>query len=80
MNIKANALPFIRSAINLDQSSLAKKVGVTQSMISAVEKGKRPLSVGLERKIRSEIGLNDDMISRLTKLYREINNLIATCE
>lgn len=79
MHIKAKALPFIRSAINLDQSVLAKKVGVTQSMISAVEKGKRPLSVGLERKIRSEIGLNDEIISHLTELYLEIKNLKATC-
>lgn len=76
MNIKAKVLPFIRSAVNLDQSALAKKVGVTQSMISAVEKGKRSLSVGLERKIRCEIGLDDEMIRRLTELHFEISNQI----
>lgn len=52
MRIKAKVLPFIRPSIGLDQSGLAKKVGVTQSMISAIEKGKRPLSMALERKIR----------------------------
>jgi transcriptional regulator with XRE-family HTH domain len=77
MQIKANALPFIRSAVNLDQSALAMKVGVTQSMISAVEKGKRPLSVGLERKIRREIGLDDEMIRCLTELHFEINNQLV---
>lgn len=77
MHINSKSLLFIRSAVNLDQSALAKKVGVTQSMISAVEKGKRQLSVGLEHKIRCEIGLDDEMIRRLTELHYEINNRIA---
>ena len=47
----------IRFKHNLNQAEVAKKLGLDQSDVSKIEKGKRPVGKALAKKIEKEFGI-----------------------
>jgi DNA-binding XRE family transcriptional regulator len=48
----------IRFKHNLTQAEVAKKLGLDQSDVSKIEKGKRPIGKALAKKIEKEFGID----------------------
>jgi transcriptional regulator with XRE-family HTH domain len=72
MRITAKSLQFVRLSVGFDQSALAKASGLSQGMVSAIERGERSLNSEVELKLRRAIGLSDEMIGKIIDLHWEI--------
>jgi DNA-binding XRE family transcriptional regulator len=52
------ALRGIRSKFQLTQEQVAQRLGIDQSDVSKMEKGKRPIGKALAKKIQKEFGID----------------------
>jgi DNA-binding XRE family transcriptional regulator len=63
-----NDIRLVRNLMGLKQHELAKKVGVSASLISAIELGKRKLNNQLKEHILSTFDLNVEDINAIAKV------------
>ncbi|CAN5258000.1 hypothetical protein BH09BAC2_BH09BAC2_00460 [soil metagenome] len=67
-------LQGLRNLTNLSQTDFAKKVGVSQGMISDIERGKIPISTKIKTKIIENIGFKSGVLKGVdVSKYLEVN-------
>ena len=57
-----NRLREVRKAFNLNQSQLAKRIGVTSQLISQIENERIPISFLTAKAIEAELGVNHEWL------------------
>lgn len=60
MKLTPETLGICRSTLDITQGELGRRVGVTGSMISAIERQDRTLTADVERRIREAFRVSDD--------------------
>jgi transcriptional regulator with XRE-family HTH domain len=58
----------------MEQDDLARLSGVSQGLVTQIERGVRTLQTDVERKFRRSVGLSDETIARLKYLFRDVQN------
>lgn len=71
--LTATNLRFIRTAANLDRKTLAKAAGISTMLLSMIERGTRPMTPTVVRKLRAAIPLDDKTIMSLTDALHQAN-------
>lgn len=69
MKLTPETLGICRSTLNITQGELGRRVGVTGSMISAIERQDRTLTADVERKVREAFRVSDAEISSFIGAY-----------
>lgn len=68
-----------RLEINLSQSELARRAGVTSAAISLIEKNNRSVSLHVAQKIAKAFNITlDDLVSRTNRVPKDIINIFHT--
>jgi transcriptional regulator with XRE-family HTH domain len=57
--LTATTLVRLRKLFGYKQSELAEMVGVTDSYISKIERGQKPMPIDLSRKLERELDITD---------------------
>ena len=70
MRLTGDLIRMVRFSRKLTQAALAKKIGVTQPLISYIEGGVKHLTIEMELRIREALNLDDITIRKLTNLAR----------
>ncbi|GAA4881798.1 hypothetical protein GCM10023310_72320 [Paenibacillus vulneris] len=73
MPLTVESLYKVRSMRGLSLYDIARLAGVSESYISKIEKGQRPLTAKLARKIIEKLDLTPDRLEQLVRAYDEFN-------
>ena len=63
-NDVGHAIVVRRAILKMNQSELARRIGVTRNYISMIETGERPLTDELRQKIAAALGCKPEEITR----------------
>ena len=70
MRLTGDLIRMVRFSRKLTQAALARKIGVTQPLISYIEGGVKHLTIEMELRIREALNLDDTTIRKLTNMAR----------
>ena len=70
MRLTGDLIRMVRFSRKLTQAALARKIGVTQPLISYIEGGVKHLTIEMELLIREALNLDDTTIRKLTNMAR----------
>jgi len=73
MMLNPETLRIVRKTCGATQERLGKLLGVTGQYIAMIERGKRPLTPQLERRIRRALNLDDDRLAEIIEIYNRYN-------
>lgn len=66
-----NALREIRQLFDMTQARIAKEVGISRSLWSALENRQRPLTVALLNKMKRVLGLTEENVKDILDWWGE---------
>lgn len=69
-SITPEGVRLLRNCRGLTQGQLANLVSVEASLISRIENGSRSITPGMERRLSSELGWNENETKSLVKLIQ----------
>lgn len=72
MNITPEVIRICRVNLGMSQYALARRVGVSGGLISAIERGDRPLTSPAAKAIRAAIPLSDSQIAELVEVNEKV--------
>lgn len=72
MKLNNKSVRVIRTALGMERSELAEKVGISAPMVSLIENGNRKLSVMVEKRMLEVFGISDELLFRLTDVLHAI--------
>jgi len=72
MRLTPQTLRTIRKVYGCTQQRIADLIGVDESYINKIERGHKPLTDDLERRIRRALGVTDDHIAQVMELCKRL--------
>jgi len=74
MRLDTNTLRTVRKLSGCTQQRLADLIGVTKSYVNKIERGERPLTPHIERRIREALRLSDERIAQVKELCQRLED------
>lgn len=73
MRLTAETLYIVRKVCGCTQARLAGLIGVTESYVNKIERGKCRMTDDIERRIKRALDLDEDRLSEVLSIYERFN-------
>ncbi|CRK80393.1 helix-turn-helix transcriptional regulator [Neobacillus massiliamazoniensis] len=71
--VTAVTIKVVKAFLDLTQGELAKRMGVSVSLVSAVEQGTKPITADFAKKFKRAVGITDTILSDIQYLQTKLS-------
>ncbi|MTV50054.1 helix-turn-helix domain-containing protein [Heliobacillus mobilis] len=66
------SIRIVRTHLGITQGQLARRSGISTSLVSSIEREEKRLLPEVEQRIRKALAISDDTVDEILKLHRKV--------